>query len=91
MNMKKHSSFKHNANAPMIARAFYVHRPRTCLIARASVNQGVAISDCITRKDAHLLLFITAVPIIKLFVMKPNESAKEHPVSFEGNQIRGNT
>jgi len=24
-------------------------------------------------------------------VMKPNESAKEHPVSFVGNQIRGNT
>jgi len=24
-------------------------------------------------------------------VMKPNESAKKHPVSFVGNQIRGDT
>ena len=36
---------KYNDNVPLIDRALYVHRPRMCLIARASVNQGVVISS----------------------------------------------
>jgi hypothetical protein len=31
MNMKSHSSQNTNDNVPLIARAFYVHRPRMCL------------------------------------------------------------
>ena len=33
-------------------------------------------------------IYVKEVPMT---LMKPNESAKEHPVSFVGNQIRGNT